>query len=107
MTTENDNIIVVVGFFQEFKGWEMDAGYEHLQTTSGGNITFTTAGDVSSIDYPRDVREISDSIQAGFSYTTSKRHWKYGFHSRIVVAGNNTDMKPWFGGSLDIPIGGK
>ena len=107
MTTENDNIIVAVGFFQEFKGWELDAGYEHLQTTSGGNITFTTVGDVSTIDYPRDVREISDSIQAGFSYTTSKRHWKYGFHSRIVVAGNNTDLKPWFGGSLDIPVGGK
>jgi hypothetical protein len=107
MTTENDNYIIAVGLFQEYKGWELDVGYEHLQTTSGGNISFATPGDLSSIVYPRDVREISESIQAGFSYTTSKRHWKYGFHSRIVVDGNNTDMKPWFGASLDIPIGGK
>ena len=107
MTTENDNYIVAVGLFQQIKGWELDAGYEHLQTTSGGNISFATHGDLSSIIYPRDVREISESIQAGFSYTTSKRHWRYGFHSRIVVAGNNTDMKPWFGASVDIPIGGK
>ncbi len=107
LTTENDNYIVAVGLFQQIKGWEFDVGYEHLQTTSGGDISFATPGDLSSIVYPRDVREISESIQAGFSYTTSKLHWKYGFHSRIVVDGNNTDMKPWFGASIDIPIGGK
>src|ERR1035437_2866844 len=107
LTTENDNYIIAVGLFQEYKGWELDLGYEHLQTTSGGNITFLNPNDLSTINYPRDVREISESIQAGFSYTTSKRHWNYGFHSRIVVDGNNTDTKPWFGASLDIPIGGK
>jgi hypothetical protein len=107
LTTENDNYIVAVGLFQQIKGWEFDVGYGHLQTTSGGDISFATPGDLASINYPRDVREISESIQAGFSYTTSKLHWKYGFHSRIVVDGNNTDMKPWFGASIDIPIGGK
>jgi len=107
MTTENDNYIVAVGLFQQIKGWEVDAGFRHLQTTSGSNIYFATNGALDSIVYPRDVREISDSVQAGFSYTTSKRHWKYGFHSLIVVDGNNTDLKPWFGASIDIPIGGK
>jgi hypothetical protein len=107
MTTENDNFIVALGFFQQIKGWELDVGWEHMQTLSGGDITFTNPNDLSTIQYPRDVREIWDSIEAGFSYTTAKRHWKYGFHSRIVVAGNNTDLTPWFGASLDIPIGGK
>jgi opacity protein-like surface antigen len=107
MTTENDNMVLAVGFFQQIKGWELDVGYEHLQTFSGGDITFTDPNDLSTIQYPRAVREISESILAGFSYTTAKRHWKYGFHSRIVVAGNNTDLKPWLGASIDIPIGGK
>jgi hypothetical protein len=106
MTTENDNYLVAVGFFQQYKGWELDLGYEHLQTLSGGSITFIN-NNLDSIVYPRAVRENWDSIQTGFSYTTSKLHWKYGFHSRIVVDGNNTDMKPWFGASIDIPIGGK
>jgi hypothetical protein len=104
MTTENDNYSVAVGFFQQIRGWELDAGYMHMQTTSGGDIAFAVPGDITSIIYPRDVREIFDSIQAGFSYTTSKRHWKYGFHANIYVDGNNSDNKPWFGGSIEIPI---
>ncbi len=107
MTTENDNYIIDVGFFQQIKGWELDLGYMHMQTISGTDITFAVPGDLTSIIYPRDVREIFDAIQAGFSYTTSKRHWKYGFHSTIVVDGNNSDNKPWFGGSIEIPFGGK
>jgi len=107
MTTEDDNYMVAVGFFQQIKGWELDAGYMHLQTLSGSDITFGVPGDLSTINYPRDVREIYDSIQAGFSYTTSKLHWKYGFHATIVVDGNNSDNKPWFGASIDIPFGGK
>ncbi len=105
MTTENDNYMVALGFFQQVKGWELDAGYLHLQTLSGSDITFGTPGDLSTIVYPRDVREIYDAIQAGFSYTTSKLHWKYGFQATIVVDGNNTDNAPWFGASIDIPIG--
>jgi hypothetical protein len=107
MTTENDNYVVAVGFFQQIKGWELDAGYMHLQTLSGTDIAFAIPGDLSTINYPRDVREIRDSIQLGFSYTTSKLHWKYGFHANIVVDGNNSDNKPWFGASIDIPFGGK
>ena len=53
MTTENDNYIVAVGLFQQIKGWELDAGYRHLQTTRGGSIYFTTPDDLSSIVYPQ------------------------------------------------------
>jgi hypothetical protein len=104
MTTENDNYMIAVGLFQQIKGWELDVGYMHMQTLSGGDITFAIPGVLSTINYPRDVREITDSIQAGFSYTTSKRHWKYAFHANIVVDGNNSDNKPWFGASVEIPI---
>jgi hypothetical protein len=107
MTTENDNYMVAVGFFQHIKGWELDVGYMHLQTLSGTDITFGNPGNVQTLIYPRDVREIYDSIQAGFNYTTSKLRWKYRFHSTIVVDGNNSDNKPWFGASLEIPFGGK
>ncbi len=107
MTTENDNLIIATGFFQQIKGWELDVGFLHMQTLSGTDITFGIPGDLSTINYPRDVREIYDAIQAGFSYTTSKRHWKYAFHSTIVVDGNNSDNKPWFGGSIEVPFGGK
>jgi hypothetical protein len=106
-TTGNDNYIIAVGLFQQIKGWELDVGYMHVQTLSGNDIYFQIPGDLSSIVYPRDVRENNDSIQAGFSYTTSKRHWRYGFHCRTIVDGNNSDAKLWVGGSIDIPFGGK
>lgn len=103
-TTGNDQYFTVIGLFQQINGWELDAGYRHFQTISGHDITLNDDG---SIDYPRDVREISDSIEAGFSYTTSKRQFRYGFHSRTVFDGNNTDRKFWIGASIDIPLGGR
>jgi hypothetical protein len=105
-TTGNDQYITAIGLFQQIKGWEVDAGYRHLQTLSGGDIIYDP-NDPGSILYPREVRENNDSVEAGFSYTTSKRHIRYGFHSRVVFDGNNTDRKFWVGGSFDIPIGGK
>ena len=42
-----------------------------------------------------------------FSYTTPKRHFQYGFYSRTVFGGANTDAKFWVGGYINIPIGGK
>jgi len=102
-TTGNDQYIASVGLFQQIKGWELDVGYRHLQTLSGGDIQFEP--DVpTSLVYPRDVREINDSIEAGFSYTTSKRHIRYGFHSRITIGGNNSDRPFWVGGSIDVPF---
>jgi hypothetical protein len=106
-TTGNDQYIVSAGLFQQIKGWELDVGYRHLQTISGGDIYFTDPTDLSTIVYPRDTREISDAIETGFSYTTSKRHIRYGFQLRTVVDGNNSDAKLWVGGSIDIPFGGK
>jgi hypothetical protein len=103
-TTGNDQYITTVGLFQEIKGWELDVGYRHLQTISGDDVVLNSD---QSIDYPRGVREINDSIEAGFSYTTSIRKIRYGFESRTVFDGSNTDRKFWFGGSIQIPFGGK
>jgi hypothetical protein len=106
-TTHNDQYITTIGLFQQIKGWELDVGYRHLQTVTGGDVTFDDPNDPSTIVYPRDVREINDAIEAGFSYTTPKHHIRYGFHSRTVVDGNNSDGKFWVGGSIEIPFGGK
>ena len=105
-TTGNDQYITVLGLFQQIKGWELDVGYRHLQTLSGSDISFADTSDLSTLNYPRDPREINESIEAGFSYRTSKRHIRYGFHSRTVFDGNNSDRKFWVGGSIDIPFGG-
>jgi hypothetical protein len=110
-TSGADQYIVATGFFQQIKGWELDAGYRHLQTLSGEDIYLgpgpNSQGAYNSTAnpnwYPTDVREISDSIDAGFSYST-KKHWRYGFHARKTFDGSNTDSPFWLGASLDIPI---
>ncbi len=106
-TTGNDQYITVVGLFQQIKGWELDVGYRHLQTISGSDIVLPNSADLTTLEYPRDPRENNDSIEAGFSYTTSKRHVRFGFHTRTIFDGNNTDRKFWIGGSIDWPFGGK
>lgn len=106
-TTGNDQYITVVGLFQQIKGWELDVGYRHLQTLSGSDVFFLDPNNKATLVYPRDPRENNDSIEAGFSYTTLKRRIRYGFHSRTVFDGNNSDRKFWVGGSIDFPIGGK
>ncbi len=102
-TTGNDQYITAIGLFQQIRRWELDIGFRHLQTLSGSDIVWLPD---QTIIYPRDPRENSDAIEAGFSYTTLKRHVRLGFHTRAVVAGNNTDDKFWVGGSIDIPFGG-
>lgn len=102
-TVGTDQYLGAVGVFQQIKGWELDAGYRHLQTIAGEDITRTGF----SIHYPRDVREISDAFEAGFSYTTSKRQMRYGFHTRKTFDGSNTDSAFWVGGYVDVPFGGK
>lgn len=104
-----DQYIAAAGVFQQIKGWELDLGYRHLQTLSGEDIvlgppTAGQSGTYNSITYPVDVREISDSLDAGFSYTTSKRHFRWGFHARKTFDGSNTDSALWLGASLDIPL---
>jgi hypothetical protein len=102
-TTGNDQYLTSIGLFQQIKGWELDFGFRHLQTITGEDIVLTG----NDIFYPRKLREISDALEAGFSYTTSKRQWRYGFQTRVVVDGSNTDGKFWVGGSFDIPFGRK
>jgi hypothetical protein len=102
-----DQYIASAGFFQQIKAWELDAGYRHLQTISGENIVLgapTGTGTYNGITYPTDVREISDSFDAGFSYTTSRKHWRYGFHARKTFDGSNTDSAFWLGAYVDIPF---
>jgi hypothetical protein len=103
-TTGTDQYIIEMGVFQQLKQWELDLGWRHLQTLSGSDITLSAN---NTISYPRDVRENSDSLEAGVSYTTAKRHFRYGGQIRTVLGGNNTDEKFWFGFSMDFPFGGK
>jgi hypothetical protein len=103
-TTGNNQYITSIGLFQQISRWEIDIGYRHLQTLSGSDIVWVGDG---SIIYPRDPRENSDEIEAGFSYSTAKRRIRYGFHTSAVFDGNNTDSKFWVGGSVDFPFGGK
>lgn len=106
-TVGADQYIAAVGLFQQIDNWELDVGYRHLQTISGQDIVLgpqTAPSTYASIVYPRDVREISDSIDAGFSYIVRKWQWKLGFHARKTFDGSNTDSALWLGGSIDIPF---
>ncbi|HWX19484.1 MAG TPA: hypothetical protein VN578_06215 [Candidatus Binatia bacterium] len=106
-TNGNDQYITALGVFQQIKAWELDLGWRHLQATSGEDIVFIgNQAPFNGIVYQSDTREISDSLDAGFSYTT-KRHIRYGFHARKTFDGRNTDSKLWLGASVDIPFGGK
>ncbi len=108
-----DQYIAAAGLFQEIKGWELDVGFRHLQSISGENIvlgpatapgTYNSAVNVGPSWYPTDVREIRDTIEAGFSYTTSKRRVRYAFHAYKAFDGSNTDSALWLGASVDVPF---
>jgi hypothetical protein len=110
-TTGNDQVIASVGFFQKIKGWELDAGYRRLQTIGGYNLFYdpfsgklTTSNASNPNEGFAELREINDSVEAGFSYTTSKRHIKYSFYTRTVFDGNNSDQKFWIGGGISMPF---
>jgi hypothetical protein len=108
-TTGNDQYMASIGLFQQISRWELDVGYRHLQATSGSDITLIPPATGSpppwsGIVYMANVREISESIDAGFSYTTAKRAWKWALHARKTFDGRNTDSKLWLGGSLEIPF---
>lgn len=105
-TTGADQYVAAAGVFQQIKGWELDVGYRHLQTLSGEDIVLgppTQPGTYQSIVYPTDVREISDLIDAGFSYTT-QQHIRWGFRARKTYDGSNTDSPLWLGAYVDIPF---
>jgi hypothetical protein len=103
-TSANDLYIVSAGFFQQIQRWELNAGYRHLGSINGDNITLNDPNNPQDINYPRAVRENQDSIEAGFSYTTSKRKIRAGFYSRTVFDGANSDKKFWLGGFVEMPF---
>lgn len=108
-TNGNDQYMAAIGLFQQIGRWELDVGYRHLQSTSGEDIVLIPPATGSpppwsGIVYKADVWEISESVDAGFSYTTAKRHLRWAFHARKTFDGRNTDSKLWLGGSLDIPF---
>jgi hypothetical protein len=108
-TTGNDQVIGAVGLFQQIKGWELNVGYRRLQTVGGTDLRFdpatrslsTSGSDPYAFSA---LREINDSIEAGFSYTTRKRHIKYLFYTRTVFDGNNSDQKFWIGAGISMPF---
>ncbi len=103
-TNGNDQYITALGLFQQIRGWELDVGYRHLQLTAGQDIALPPGNAPwSGITYMADVREISDSMDAGFSYTT-RRLLRFAFHARKTFDGRNTDSALWLGGSIDIPF---
>lgn len=101
-TTHNDHYIVSTGFIQEIRDWELNVGYRRLGTVSGESIQFDPTTRI--ISYPREVRENSDSLEAGFRYTTPKKHIEWGFYTRDVLDGANTDGKFWVGGYVNVPF---
>ena len=100
-TAANDQYIVSFGLFQKIQRWELDAGYRHLGSINGDNISYDPA--TRFITYPRAPRENQDSIEAGFHYAT-KKNWKFGFYSRTVFDGANSDKKFWLGGFMEVPF---
>lgn len=101
-TSGNDLYIVSLGFFQEIKGWELDAGYRHLGSVSGSSIQYDP--DTFTITYPRALRENQDSFEAGFSYAFRKINARAGFYTRTVFDGSNTDKKFWLGCFVEMPF---
>jgi hypothetical protein len=108
-TTGNDQVIGSVGLSQQIKGWEFDVGYRRLQTIGGVDLLYdsttktlsTTGSDPNAFS---ELREINDSIEAGFSYTTPKHRIKYSFYTRTVFDGNNSDQKFWIGAGIEMPF---
>ena len=104
-TSGCDQYAVAVGFLQEIKSWDLNLGYRHFQQLFGDDLDFDGVG--NPLEYSPQIREINDALEAGFSYTTSKRHVKYGFYSRWIFDGSNTDNAFLVSGYVEIPFGGR
>jgi hypothetical protein len=100
-TSGDDQYTAAVGFFQEICSWNFNAGYRHFQQISGDDLLPVPVG--TPISYSPQVREISDAMEAGFSYTTTQR-WKWGFYTTKIFDGSNTDSRFLISGYLEIPF---
>lgn len=101
-TSGDDQYMVSGGFFQEIKNWTLDAGFRHFQMLSGEDIVRTGY----AISYSPQIKEISESIEAGFNYRTTNKKSNYGFQMRKVLDGRNTDSAFWLGVYADFTFGG-
>jgi hypothetical protein len=101
-TTGDDQYTAAVGFFQEIRAWNFNAGYRHFQQLSGYDLPAVPVG--TPIFYSPQVREITDAIEAGFSYTTLSRQWKWGFYTSKIFDGSNTDSRFLVSAYLEIPL---
>ena len=100
-TTGNDQYIPMIGFFQQIKQWEINMATAICRRfPAATSFGWVMAASSTHVTY----RENNDAIEAGFSYTTPKLHIRYGFHTRAVIDGNNSDDKFWVGGSINIPL---
>jgi hypothetical protein len=103
-TSGDDQYILAGGLFQEIKGFTLNVGWRHLQCLSGYDLDVQPG---MPLTYSPQVREISDSLEAGFNYRTSKRKFNYAFNIRKVLDGRNTASSFWLGVFADFPIGGQ
>jgi hypothetical protein len=101
-TTHNDQYIISAGFFQMIQHWELQAGYRRLGATDGEDIVLNPD---RTIYYPRNLRETTHAFEAGFNYTTPRKHIQFGFYSRAVLDGMNSDQKLWIGAYINFPLG--
>jgi hypothetical protein len=101
-TSANDEYILSTGLFQKIQRWELDVGYRYLGAVDGDGVVFDP--NTRYIDYPRAPMESNSSIEAGFNYTTEKRHITWGFYTRTVFDGANSDKKFWLGAYVQIPF---
>ncbi|MBI5384003.1 MAG: hypothetical protein HZA90_04880 [Verrucomicrobia bacterium] len=101
----DDQYSVALGLFQEIKSWTLNAGWRHQHQLSGYNLNFGGVG--AALTYSPQVREISDSVEAGFSYRLPKWDVKLGFYTRKKFDGSNTDSAFSVGGYVEVPFGGK
>ena len=104
-TSGDDQYQGAVGLFQEIKTWTITGGYRHFQQSSGDNLHYRGLG--ASLDYAPQIREVSDAVEAGFSYALPKNRIKLEFYTRKTFDGGNTDSAFWVSGYVEIPIGGK
>lgn len=102
-TSGDDQYLVATGFFQEIQRWTLNVGYRHFQGLSGVDI----GGTGNTITYSPQVKEISESIEAGFNYRTASQKCNYGFHMRKALAGRNVNSALWLGFYADFAFGGK
>jgi len=78
-TTGNDQYMTTIGLFQQIR-----VGNWMSVTVTCRRYPGMTLCSIPTRAFPIQggVREITISIEAGFSYTTSKRHIRYGFETR-------------------------